>query len=113
MNSQFLDLSVVVVGRPQLDIIPAGPGRLLSKAYLAGGHVMEKNFNRLAHKIGLGPDAVAKRISDRFEFKPEGTVIRLTELDSLSAANYELEKDCLKLMKHALPYVFPPIYLPK
>jgi hypothetical protein len=121
MDSQSLDLAVVLVGTgPRLDLIPAGPGRLLTKAYLTGGHVMEKKFNRLVHKLGLGPEAVAKRINDRLEqVSSEGLRVLLSRItesrqsnesnpDHLAVADKhsrELEKDCMKLMKHALPFV--------
>jgi len=103
MGSQSLSLSVVAVGTQRLEIIPAGPGRLLSEAYLAGGRVVEKKFNRLAHHMGLGPNAVAKRIEHRLE-TPE-RLMRPAELSE--KVTRELEKDCRKLMKHALPCVIP------
>jgi hypothetical protein len=95
MNSRFTDLSLVV-RTPQLHIVPSGPGRLLNEAYLAGGRVIGRKCNRLAHQLGHGPDAVSERVLQGL--KPcEGSWTGKCEVGG------ELERNCLKLMKYTLP----------
>jgi hypothetical protein len=93
-----------VILRPltQSQVVPSGPGRLLTEAYLAGDRYCERKFGRLAHKWGLGPDAVAKQIWEQIE--KDGILLDLTDLDQDVA--HELEGKCQALMKYALPYIF-------
>jgi hypothetical protein len=81
----------------------AGPGRILHQLYSDSGRYIEAKANRAAHNFGLGPDAVTYRIQDIFESRDE----RESKLDELYGGRIcnlrSLEKDCLKLMKHALP----------
>jgi hypothetical protein len=100
-------MSVVVIRRPkspESDLIPMiGPGRLLTEAYLAGGLVLEKRFNRMAHQLGRGPQAAAQRIESLFVNK-EGDLLQVAELSG--EAKLKLERECQSLMKYALPYDF-------
>jgi hypothetical protein len=99
MNSHSTGLSVVV-RTPQLQIVESGPGRLLNQAYLKGGRAIEKKVNRLAHELGHGPDAVVERILKGLRSR-EGDLMRSTHFrDKVSG---ELERNCLKLLKYALP----------
>jgi len=102
MDSQSPKLPVVLrIPEPRLQIVPSGAGRLLSEVYLAGGRYLGKKFGQLAHHRGLGPDAVAKRIEQQLESR-EWWLLDVN--DFCKAANGEVKKDCLKLMKYALSY---------
>ena len=77
MDSQSPQLSVIL--RPaQLQVLGVGPGRLLTKFYLEGGLFIGHKFGCLAHKLGLGPDAVAKQIWEQAE--KDGKLLKLTNL---------------------------------
>jgi hypothetical protein len=97
-RSRFLS---VVLRPPQLQVLAREPGRLLTKAYLAGDRYCKKTFGRLAHRWGFGPDAVAKHIWE--QVAKDGILLELTDLDLTSSR--ELEEKCEKLMKYTLPYV--------
>ncbi|KAJ6628427.1 hypothetical protein B0H10DRAFT_1940596 [Mycena sp. CBHHK59/15] len=81
----------------------AGPGRTLNEIYSTLGCSAEKYANRAAHGLGLGPNAVAQRIQTFFGdgYHRE---LKLKELRDNEFP--KLEKDSLKLVDHALPWVF-------
>jgi hypothetical protein len=99
----------------ELGVVPSsdarGAGLLLYHAYLlAGGH-FERGINRLAHGLGLGPDAVASRIEKAFG---ADALVRQLALDNLYESLHEqsrkfddlerlLEKEAREMMKYALP----------
>ena len=82
-----------------------GPGRSLHQLYQSGGRWLGNVMDRVAHNVGLGPDAVSDRIQETFGSQQE----RLLKLDKLFGDNNRkcdlraLEKDCKILMKYALP----------
>ncbi|KAJ7498869.1 hypothetical protein FB451DRAFT_1203270 [Mycena latifolia] len=78
-----------------------GPGRTLHELYSTLGGTAEKHANRAAHNLGLGPVAVSERIGLFFGDGSE----RETALLQLKADGpaRKLEKDCVRLMKYALP----------
>ncbi|KAJ7274746.1 hypothetical protein C8J57DRAFT_235879 [Mycena rebaudengoi] len=83
-------------------LLNPSPGRALDEVYSGLGRIAEKHANRSAHKMGLGPHAVAQRIRHYFG---EGEQ-RLLQLDLLRRSKSmapKLEKDCKKLVKYALP----------
>ena len=67
MDSQEPPLLAVELRTPRLQVVPSGPGRILNEAYLTCGRHLGKKFGILAHQIGLGPDAVAKRIEGHWQ----------------------------------------------
>ena len=70
-----------------------GPGRLLGRFYHFCGKYVERAFNNLAEKNGLGPLAAAKRIRSR----------RHNRVDRDGYGDkYEKKqrKDCMKLIKY-------------
>ncbi|KAJ7110466.1 hypothetical protein C8R44DRAFT_260551 [Mycena epipterygia] len=80
-----------------------GPGRTLHEIYNSLGDTAEKHANRAAHSLGLGPVAVADRISKFFGDGKE----RERALNGLrDEIPRKLEKDCARLMKYAFPCVF-------
>ena len=87
---------------PQLPVIPPGPGRLLTIAYLEGGRRLGQGVGYLAHELGLGPDAVTKQIWELVD--KEGRLLEQTDL--APEAIHNLEKKSRKLMEYALPYAF-------
>jgi hypothetical protein len=79
------------------------PGRTLDRVYTSLGRVLEKQANRAAFALGLGPHAVAQKIKSCFGEGEE----RACQLELLRiSAPAKLEKRCLKLMKYSLPCVF-------
>ena len=79
-----------------------GAGRILGEFYTAGGRLMAMGAGHLAHRLGYGPDAVAKGIWERFENQAE----RLNQLAALRQGNTvdrKLEAKCVELMSYALP----------
>jgi len=99
MNSQSPSVSVVA-RPPQLHSVTCGAGRLLNTAYLAGGRLIGRRCNRLTHQLGHGPDAATERILKALKGKAGG-LMRLPHL--LTEVGGELDRNCLKLMKYALP----------
>ncbi|KAF7341629.1 High osmolarity signaling protein SHO1 [Mycena sanguinolenta] len=76
------------------------PGRTLGRVYTSLGAVLEKQANRAAHSLGLGPQNVAKKIKCHFGNGEE----RVRQLELLrTSVPSKLEKRCVKLMKYALP----------
>ncbi|KAJ7134017.1 hypothetical protein C8R43DRAFT_1022198 [Mycena crocata] len=78
-----------------------GPGRTLHDLYSTLGGAAEKHANRAAHNLGLGPAAVAERIRLFFGdgSERESKLVLLQE----ESPGKRLEKDCVRLMKYALP----------
>jgi hypothetical protein len=95
MYSRSTDISVVV-RTPQIQTIASGAGRLLTSAYLAGGHLIGRKVNRLAHQLGYGPDASSGRILEHCRSHEGG-------LSWWATVSDQLQKDCVQLMKYALP----------
>jgi hypothetical protein len=103
MQSQPINLSVAV-RTPQLQNIPNVPvagraSRPLNTASPSGGSLMGRVCNRLAHKLGHGPDAVVERILkalESHEWGPMGPIYLLSEVGG------KLERNCLKLTTYAL-----------
>ena len=100
VNAQPSDLPVVVARAPQMDVIPIGAGRTLGAAYLAGGRYIGSKVNRLAHHMGHGPDSARERIEQQLQ-NEEKRLLRTDDLGRDVSRN--LQKDCLRLMKYALP----------
>jgi hypothetical protein len=79
------------------------PGRILNKGYLVLGGFVETRTNRIAHRIGLGPDSVAAKIRTSF-----GTGKQ--RASNLAALRHQippgLEKSCSRLMKYTLPCAY-------
>ena len=95
-------------GRQVVSHTTYGPGRLLNQAYISIGQSIEKQANRLAHNMGLGPIAVTELIEKAFEIAPEERQDKLDDLyDRLGSTDDhdigELQKHCMRLMKYALP----------
>ena len=96
-----MDLPVAVRRCPEVCVVANGPGRLLHIAYLTCGGQLGRHISRWAYQLGYGPDAAAKRIEEHFGHQ-DGRLSRLIDLNTCKISN-ELEKDCLQLMKYALP----------
>ena len=110
-EEQQLPLATVgPLGRQVVSHVTYGPGRLLNQAYKCIGRSIEKQANRFAHKAGLGPIAVTKKIEKAFEITSEERLAMLDDLyDRVGSADHddhsmqELQKYCMKLMDYALP----------
>lgn len=77
-------------------------GRTLHQVYSALGSAAEKHANRAAHSLGMGPHAVTRQIQNFFGDGDE----RESKLLELGRTRFrDLEKDCVRLMKYALPWV--------
>jgi hypothetical protein len=99
MDPQHINLSIVV-RTPPLQVVPIGPGRLLTQAYLSSGRFVGKKVNRLAHRLGHGPDAATERIEKELRIQRIGLMWSPHHACEVSD---ELRRDCLKLMKYAQP----------
>lgn len=75
-------------------------GRTLHEVYSTLGAAAERHANRAAHSLWMGPHAVRQRIQEFFGDGDEREA-KLRELGKTSCRN--LEKDCVRLMKYALP----------
>ncbi|KAF7335480.1 hypothetical protein MVEN_02201500 [Mycena venus] len=76
------------------------PGRTLDRVYSSLGSALEKQANRAAYTLGLGPHVVAQKIQTYFENREE----RVRQLELLrTVASPKLEKQCSRLMKYTLP----------
>ncbi|KAF7344969.1 High osmolarity signaling protein SHO1 [Mycena venus] len=76
------------------------PGRTLDQVYSVLGKILEKQANHAAYTLGLGPHAVAQKITAYFGGGEE----RVLQLDNLRASvPVKLEKQCLTLAKYTLP----------
>ncbi|KAF8175409.1 hypothetical protein K438DRAFT_89440 [Mycena galopus ATCC 62051] len=78
------------------------PGRTLHQVYSHLGHHLETKANRAAHSWGRGPFAPADRIATFFD-RDEHRAAKLDELHSSSWSCHEVEEECSKLAKYALP----------
>jgi hypothetical protein len=75
------------------------------------GRYVEHNANCLAHSLGWGPIAVTRRIQKAFGVTEDERRSKLDDFYRVShgmllqsSCNFrELQKDCRKLMKFALP----------
>ncbi|KAJ7280558.1 hypothetical protein C8J57DRAFT_1299570 [Mycena rebaudengoi] len=76
------------------------PGRTFDQMYASVGRVIEKQANRAAYTLGLGPHVVAKKIKLHFG-NGEERVQRLKSMRTLVPP--KLEKWCQKIMKYTLP----------
>ncbi|KAJ6523006.1 hypothetical protein B0H19DRAFT_1085852 [Mycena capillaripes] len=81
-------------------LLNPSPGRTLDEVYQSLGEAAEKQANRVAYKLGLGPHVVANKIRAYFGDSEE-RVQRLELLRSLVPA--KLERRCSKLMKYTQP----------
>ncbi|KAJ6522995.1 hypothetical protein B0H19DRAFT_1386507 [Mycena capillaripes] len=81
-------------------LLNPSPGRTLDEVYRSLGKAAEKQANRVAYKLGLGPHVVASKIKASFGNGEE----RVQQLELLrSLAPPKLEKRCSKVMKYTLP----------
>ncbi|KAF8218326.1 hypothetical protein K438DRAFT_1796675 [Mycena galopus ATCC 62051] len=76
------------------------PGRTLEQVYLGLGKVAEKQANRVAYTLGLGPHVIARKLTSYFG-NGEERVERLKLLRT--SVPPKLKKQCLKLVKYTLP----------
>ncbi|KAJ7780858.1 hypothetical protein DFH07DRAFT_793474 [Mycena maculata] len=76
------------------------PGRTLDEFYSATGQALATRANRMAHRLGLGPDVVARQITEFFG-TGEDREQRLTSLGNKIPV--KLKTDCSRLMEYALP----------
>jgi hypothetical protein len=74
----------------------------MDEVYTAVGRALEKQANRAAHALGLGPHVVAQKIKSYFG-NGEERVQRVAVLRT--SVPPKLEKRCLKLMTYSLPCV--------
>ncbi|KAF7344935.1 hypothetical protein MVEN_01656000 [Mycena venus] len=82
------------------------PGRTLYEVYSTVGQTLGTHTNRLAHRLGLGPDVVAQKIATFFGTGGERQ-LRLTALRNDHEIPAKLEKDCSRLMGYTLPNESP------
>ncbi|KAF7365769.1 CAMK/CAMK-unique protein kinase [Mycena venus] len=81
-------------------LMSGSPGRTLNHVYESCSNFMEAKANRAAHRLGLGPHAVAKKIKSYFGNGEE----RVQRLQLTRSSNpVELEKFCLCLLKYTQP----------
>ncbi|KAF7337880.1 SEC7 domain-containing protein [Mycena venus] len=78
------------------------PGRTLNQVYSHLGVYLEKQANRAAHSWGRGPSAIADRIAELFGTGQQREE-KLDELHVGGCSWLELEVNCSKLAKYALP----------
>jgi hypothetical protein len=84
-------------------LLNPSPGRTLDRVYTSLGKVLEKQANRAAHSLGLGPHVVAQKIKSFFGIGEE----RVQHLELLRISiPAKLDKNCWRLMRYTLPYVF-------
>ncbi|KAF7358515.1 hypothetical protein MVEN_00902400 [Mycena venus] len=81
-------------------LLSPSPGRTLDRMYTSLGTALEKQANRAAYTLGLGPHVIAQKIKSYFGNGEE----RIQQLELLrTSVPPKLEKKCLKLMKYTLP----------
>ncbi|KAJ7355923.1 hypothetical protein DFH08DRAFT_511108 [Mycena albidolilacea] len=78
------------------------PGRALHQVYSHFSGYLETQANRAAHSWGRGPSATADRIAAFFATGQERAA-KLDELHVGSCTCLEIEEECPKLAKYALP----------
>ncbi|KAJ6497316.1 hypothetical protein C8R45DRAFT_1093710 [Mycena sanguinolenta] len=81
------------------------PGRTLYEVYSTVGQALETRTNRIAHRLGLGPDVAAQKITAFFGTGEERE-LRLTALRNDHEIPAKLEKECTKPMGYTLPCVW-------
>ncbi|KAJ6571161.1 hypothetical protein B0H19DRAFT_657834 [Mycena capillaripes] len=81
-------------------------GRTLYEVYSTVGQALETHTNRMAHRLGLGPEVVAQKIAAFFGTGEERQ-LRLTALRNAHQIPAKLEKDCSRLMRYTLPTESP------
>ncbi|KAJ7140135.1 hypothetical protein C8R46DRAFT_1135968, partial [Mycena filopes] len=75
-------------------------GRSLDRVYTVWGHALEKQANRIAHKMGMGSDATTQKLAVYFGNGQE----RLLKLEGLRTSTPPKVRDyCRNLMKYTLP----------
>ncbi|KAF8206013.1 hypothetical protein K438DRAFT_497735 [Mycena galopus ATCC 62051] len=82
------------------------PGRTLYEVYSTAGQALETRTNRMAHRLGLGPDVAAQKIAEFFGTGEERQQ-RLTALRDDHEVLVKLEKYCSRLMGYTLPTESP------
>ncbi|KAF8185490.1 hypothetical protein K438DRAFT_1765724 [Mycena galopus ATCC 62051] len=76
------------------------PGRTLDGVYSVIAQTLETHANRAAHRLGLGPNVVAGKITSFFGTGAERQ-LRLGALwDEIPE---KLERNCFRLMEYTLP----------
>lgn len=79
-------------------------GRTLANVYTVCGHALEKQANRVAHKIGLGSQAATQKLMVYFGDGEQ----RLSKLEGLRTCIPPKVRDyCANIAKYALPCAFP------
>jgi hypothetical protein len=78
------------------------PGRTLNEVYAVVGQTLQTHANRAAHRLGLGPDVVARKIASFFGTGAERQ-LRLSAL--WGEIPEKLERNCFRLMEYTLPCV--------
>ncbi|KAJ7160244.1 hypothetical protein C8R46DRAFT_1107494, partial [Mycena filopes] len=79
-------------------------GRSLDRVYTVWGHALEKQANRIAHKIGMGSDPTTQKLAVYFGDGEE----RLLKLDGLRTSTPPKVRDyCKNIMKYTLPTEAP------
>ncbi|KAJ7160262.1 hypothetical protein C8R46DRAFT_366164 [Mycena filopes] len=75
------------------------PGRTLDRVYTVWGHALEKQANRVAHKIGLGPHATTQKLKVFFGDGEQ----RLLKLENLRTCTpSRVHNYCANLTKYTL-----------
>ncbi|KAJ7780850.1 hypothetical protein DFH07DRAFT_793457 [Mycena maculata] len=80
-------------------ILNPTPGRTLNELYSTTGQILATHANRMAYRLGLGPDVVARQIAGFFGTGEERQ-LRLTSLRN--ERSVKLERDCSRLMGYSL-----------
>ena len=81
-----------------------GPGRGIGKLYSKAGKALERLISRAAHKLGYGPEAIARRISIRIRQLSDQ---RQKSLAKSAGGTHDqvgdkrLNKLCRKILKHS------------
>jgi hypothetical protein len=74
----------------------------LDQVYSTLGKALERQANRVAYSLGLGPHVLARKLASYFGNGEE----RIQRLKLLrTSVPPKLEKQCLKLVKYTLPWV--------
>ncbi|KAJ7217426.1 ras family-domain-containing protein [Mycena rebaudengoi] len=76
------------------------PGRTLDEVYSVVGQVLQTHANRAAHRLGLGPNHVAGKITSFFGTGEERQLRLIALWDEIPE---KLERYCFRLMEYTLP----------
>ncbi|KAJ7217477.1 hypothetical protein C8J57DRAFT_277256 [Mycena rebaudengoi] len=76
------------------------PGRTLNEVYSIVGQVLQTHANRAAHRLGLGPNVVAEKITSFFGTGEERQLRLIALWDEIPE---KLERYCFRLMEYTLP----------